>query len=191
MYVATLPFFPLEKQVYDINEIKADAQVMMQLYPEIYSCIGCNACTNGCSQGLDVSNRFIAMPSFRTRVMGLQLYMHDMDGFLQWGFNFYFSRHSEFPIDPYQITDGNHAWPSGDPFTVYPYENGAIESLRAVAFYEGLQDRMLLKTLEGKIGKEAVRAMVTEVAGCEVAFNQCLDAKILTTIHDKALELLA
>ena len=54
MYVATLPFFPLEKQVYDINEIKADAQVMMQLYPEIYSCIGCNACTNSCSQGLDV-----------------------------------------------------------------------------------------------------------------------------------------
>ena len=35
MYVATLPFFPLEKQVYDINEIKPDAQVMMQLYPEI------------------------------------------------------------------------------------------------------------------------------------------------------------
>ena len=148
-------------------------------------------CYYCCGQGLDVSNRFIAMPSFRTRVMGLQLYMHDMDGFLQWGFNFYFSRHSEFPIDPYQITDGNHAWPSGDPFTVYPYENGAIESLRAVAFYEGLQDRMLLKTLEEKIGKEAVRAMVTEVAGCEVAFNQCLDAKILTTIHDKALELLA
>ena len=54
MYVATLPFFPLEKQVYDINEIKADAQVMMQLYPEIYSCIGCNACTKACTQGLDV-----------------------------------------------------------------------------------------------------------------------------------------
>ena len=54
MYVATLPFFPLEKQVYDINEVKADAQVMMQLYPEIYSCIGCNACTKSCTQGLDV-----------------------------------------------------------------------------------------------------------------------------------------
>lgn len=54
MYVATLPFFPLEKQVYDINEIKPDAQVMMQLYPEIYSCIGCNACTKSCSQGLNV-----------------------------------------------------------------------------------------------------------------------------------------
>jgi succinate dehydrogenase/fumarate reductase-like Fe-S protein len=54
MYIATLPFFPLEKQVYDINEIKPDAQVMMQLYPEIYSCIGCNACTNACTQSLDV-----------------------------------------------------------------------------------------------------------------------------------------
>ena len=53
MYIATLPFFPLEKQVYDINEIKPDAQVMMQLYPEIYSCIGCNACTNACTQGLN------------------------------------------------------------------------------------------------------------------------------------------
>ena len=54
MYVATLPFFPLEKQVYDMNKIKPDAQVMMQLYPEIYSCIGCNACTKSCSQGLNV-----------------------------------------------------------------------------------------------------------------------------------------
>ena len=27
---------------------------MMELYPEIYSCIGCNACTNACTQGLNV-----------------------------------------------------------------------------------------------------------------------------------------
>jgi len=147
-------------------------------------------CYYCCGQGLKVSNRFIAMPSSRTRVMGLQLYMHDMDGFLHWGFNFYFSRHAEFPIDPYRVTDGIHAWPAGDPFTVYPYESGAIESLRAVSFYEGLQDRMLLKALEVKLGKEAVRAMVTEMAGCGVAFNECLDAKTLTAIHDRALELL-
>ncbi len=54
MYVATLPFFPLEKQVYDMETIKPDARIMMQLYPEIYSCIGCNACTKSCSQGLNV-----------------------------------------------------------------------------------------------------------------------------------------
>lgn len=54
MYVATLPFFPLEKKLYDINSIKPTEQVMMQLYPEIYSCIGCNACTKACTQELNV-----------------------------------------------------------------------------------------------------------------------------------------
>ena len=54
MYVATLPFFPLVKQVYDIEKVSPTEQIMMQLYPEIYSCIGCNACTKSCTQGLNV-----------------------------------------------------------------------------------------------------------------------------------------
>ncbi|MBE5774242.1 MAG: 2Fe-2S iron-sulfur cluster binding domain-containing protein [Clostridiales bacterium] len=54
MYVATLPFFPLLKEAYDINKVRPDEQIMMQLYPEIYSCVGCNACTKACSQGLNV-----------------------------------------------------------------------------------------------------------------------------------------
>ena len=54
MYVATLPFFPLIKEGYDINNIPTDESIMMQLYPEIYACVGCNACTNACSQGLNV-----------------------------------------------------------------------------------------------------------------------------------------
>ncbi|MBR6549221.1 MAG: 4Fe-4S dicluster domain-containing protein [Clostridia bacterium] len=54
MYVATLPFFPLVKQVYDINNVPVTESVMMQLYPEIYSCIGCNACTKACTQELNV-----------------------------------------------------------------------------------------------------------------------------------------
>ena len=52
MYIATLPFFPLVKQIYDINKIKPEQQIMMQLYPEIYSCVGCNACTRACPQSL-------------------------------------------------------------------------------------------------------------------------------------------
>ena len=54
MYVATLPFFPLIKQVYDIEKVKPTQQIMMQLYPEIYACIGCNACTKSCTQELNV-----------------------------------------------------------------------------------------------------------------------------------------
>ena len=54
MYIATLPFFPLVKQIYDINKVKPEQSLMMQLYPEIYSCVGCNACTRACPQGLSV-----------------------------------------------------------------------------------------------------------------------------------------
>ncbi len=53
MYIATLPFFPLVKQVYDIETVKPTEQIMMQLYPEIYSCIGCNACTKSCTRDLN------------------------------------------------------------------------------------------------------------------------------------------
>lgn len=54
MYVATLPFFPLVKEVYDIKDVSTNEQIMMQLYPEIYACIGCNACTKSCTQSLNV-----------------------------------------------------------------------------------------------------------------------------------------
>ena len=54
MYVASIPFFPTDKRTYNINEIKADQRVMMELYPEIYACIGCNACTKACTQSLNV-----------------------------------------------------------------------------------------------------------------------------------------
>lgn len=54
MFVASLPFFPGVKKLYDINQIRPNDDIMMQLYPEIYSCIGCNACTKACPQGLNV-----------------------------------------------------------------------------------------------------------------------------------------
>ena len=54
MFIATLPFFPLVKQVYDIEKIAPEQAIMMQLYPEIYSCIGCNACSKACPQQINV-----------------------------------------------------------------------------------------------------------------------------------------
>ena len=54
MVIATLPFFPLVKPVYDIEKIRPTEQIMMQLFPEIYACVGCNACTKNCTQGLNV-----------------------------------------------------------------------------------------------------------------------------------------
>ena len=54
MTLTQLPFFPLIKETYDIEEIRPTEQIMMETYPEIYSCIGCNSCTNACTQGLNV-----------------------------------------------------------------------------------------------------------------------------------------
>ena len=54
MYVASLPFFPTDKRTYEIEKIRPEEQIMMQLYPDIYSCIGCNACTKACTQNLNV-----------------------------------------------------------------------------------------------------------------------------------------
>lgn len=177
-------------EFYDNGLIQCPVPATNHIQPFLERQIAERWCYYCCGQGELVANRFLAMPSYRTRVTGVQLYRNGMDGFLQWGYNFYYSRHSEFPIDPYQVTDGIHAWPSGDPFSVYPYENGAIESLRTVVFYEGLQDRMLLKALEAKLGRQAVCDLVDSLAGEAVTFTQCLSAKTLQAIHDKALELL-
>lgn len=54
MYIANIPYFPTQKAQYNMDEIKPTEQIMMQLYPEIYSCIGCNACTKACPQNLKV-----------------------------------------------------------------------------------------------------------------------------------------
>ena len=37
-----------------MDELSRDENIVGHLYPEIYSCIGCNTCTKGCPQGLNV-----------------------------------------------------------------------------------------------------------------------------------------
>ena len=54
MYIASIPFFPTDKRTYEIEDLRPNQQVMMELYPEIYSCIGCNACTKAWTQSLNV-----------------------------------------------------------------------------------------------------------------------------------------
>ena len=145
-------------------------------------------CYYCCSQGNKVANRFFAMPSYRTRISGVQFYTADIKGFLQWGYNFYYTAGATDKIDPYQVTDGGECWPSGDPFSVYPYENGAIESIRTVTFYEGLQDRMLLKQLEKKEGKRKTKALIKKIAGMDIDFeNYPRNNDFLPALHAAVL----
>lgn len=124
-----------------------------------------------CSQVEDVSNRFFCMPSLRNRILGTQLYKFGMVGFLHWGFNFWNSQLSLRRINPYQVTDGDGAFPSGDAFLVYPGEEGPLGSIRAEVFYEGLQDMRLLQLVESRIGRQAVLDMIEEMCDEPMTFK--------------------
>lgn len=100
------------------------------------------------------SNRFFNMPSIRNRILGAQLYETGTKGFLHWGFNFYNSQYSRYPVDPYFQSDADGGFQSGDSFIVYPGRQGALASLRLEVFFDGLQDVCALRAVEKKIGRE-------------------------------------
>jgi len=109
-----------------------------------------------------VSNRFFNMPSARNRIIGMQLYKFKIRGFLHWGYNFWYSQYSRYPIDPFRVTDAGYAFPSGDAFVVYPGKDAPVESLRLKVFYDALQDLRALELLEEFIGREAVVNMLED-----------------------------
>lgn len=102
------------------------------------------------------SNRYMAMPLQRTRIIGMQAYLGNAKGFLHWGFNFYSSGLSLFQINPYQNTDAGGFFPAGDPFIVYPSKDGVKPSLRLFAFGDAIQDYRALKLLEEMKGRKFV-----------------------------------
>ena len=103
------------------------------------------------------------MPSYRNRVLGLQLYKFRCDGFLQWGYNFYFERHSLAPVDPFLINDANYFVPAGDAFSVYPAPDGSPwESIRLLVFYDGIQDMRAYSLCEQLYGKDYVMGIIEE-----------------------------
>ncbi len=102
-----------------------------------------------CAQGIDVPNRFYAMPSARNRIMGVLMYLYQIKGFLHWGYNFYFTQYSRKPADPYRMTHSDYAFPSGDAYLVYPGEDGEpLTFIRAEVQNEALADIRILNTLE-------------------------------------------
>jgi len=54
MYLAEIPFFPGEKATYDVETLKATAESILKLYPEVFRCLACNACTKACPQDIEV-----------------------------------------------------------------------------------------------------------------------------------------
>lgn len=124
-----------------------------------------------CGQGGKLSNRFFGIPLSTTRIIGFQFFKYGIEGFLQWGFNFYNSQYSLRSIDPFAVTDADSAFPSGDSFTVYPGKSGAIESVRSEVFFQALQDMRALTLLCDRIGKKRTIAAVEADFGIITFFD--------------------
>lgn len=139
-----------------------------------------------CSQGQAVSNRFFALPSARNRVLGAQLYKFRIQGFLHWGFNFWYSQYSTRPIDPFRVTDADCAFPSGDAFVVYPGEDGPLDSIRWEVFREALQDLRALELLESLTGREKTLEVLEEGLAEPLTFSKYpVDADWALNVRDR------
>ena len=120
-----------------------------------------------------VSNRFFCNESLRTRVIGYQMYKYDIRGFLQWGYNYYYTQLSKALVDPFKVTDAGGKFPSGDSFVVYPAPDGtAYHSLRLKVFFDGLQDMAALRTLERLTDKKTCTDIIEEKGKYNLTFRE-------------------
>ena len=53
MRIAAIPFFPVNRKVYNIRDVVPGPEIFAQFYPEIMRCMGCNTCTKSCP--MDIS----------------------------------------------------------------------------------------------------------------------------------------
>lgn len=68
-----------------------------------------------------------------------------------------------YPIDPYRCTDAGGAFPSGDPFLVYPGKDGKPEeSMRQMLMDEAMSDYCAFMALEKLAGREKVLELIDE-----------------------------
>ena len=140
-----------------------------------------------CAQTDRVCNQFIAMPSSRSRMLGVQLFKFRCEGFLQWGYNFYNSQLSRYPIDPYQVTDADGAFPAGDPFLVYPGTDGRPEeSIRMAVISQAMQDLRAFQLLESLAGYDEVIRLMEENLPSPITFSEYpRSAEYLLTLRER------
>ena len=140
-----------------------------------------------CVQGHEVSNQFMAMPSARNRILGVQLYLYHIKGFLHWGYNFYNSQHSVSAINPYLVTDAGGGFPSGDPFVVYPSEDGTPhDSLRFMVLTEAMYDLRALERLEELAGRDYTELLIHEGLEYQITFKKYpKEAEYLLRLREK------
>ena len=128
-----------------------------------------------CNQLIGYSNCYAAMPSWRTRSLGMQLFRYpNITGFLHWGYNYYNNRCSGDPINPFIDLSGEGWVPAGDTFMVYPDSDGTpLDSLRLMTLEEALQDLRAMELCRQYYSHEEVVAAMEAVLGEPITFRRC------------------
>ena len=117
--------------------------------------------------------RQFGMPSLRNRILGILLYVYGCDGFLEWGYNFWFSMFNfTQEIDPWQDSNSGRSFRSGGAYLVYPGPDGPVDSLRHEVIAEGFEDERALRLLESKSSREEVLALLDEVTGYRIGLRK-------------------
>lgn len=127
-----------------------------------------------CNELVSYSNCYVAMPSWRTRSIGMQLFKYNIFGFLHWGYNYYNNRASGDSINPYLDLGGEDWVPAGDTFTVYPAEDGTpLESIRSLTMDEAMQDVRAMRVAESLTSHDEVVRAMEEALGEPITFERC------------------
>lgn len=54
MVLGPIPFFPAQRATYNLEALAPEGSTLLELYPELTRCFGCNTCTKSCPQEIDV-----------------------------------------------------------------------------------------------------------------------------------------
>ena len=60
MYLTMIPFFPANRAIYNLEELRPDLESLMKLYPDVMRCVQCNTCTKSCPMDIEVMDYMAA-----------------------------------------------------------------------------------------------------------------------------------
>ncbi len=61
MYLTQMPFYPANRAVYDFKELQGKPEEVFNLYPELFRCVACNACSKVCPMDVEVMDYIAAL----------------------------------------------------------------------------------------------------------------------------------
>jgi Na+-translocating ferredoxin:NAD+ oxidoreductase RnfC subunit len=61
IYLTQIPFYPANRASFSFEELKPVPEEIFKLYPELFRCVACNACTKICPMNIEVMDAISAL----------------------------------------------------------------------------------------------------------------------------------